>query len=687
MERITGFRAAVLLLVFFLIVGFFAVNLYTLQIVDAADQTDSNYFKIRTTVKAARGDILDRNGNALVSNRASYNLVLISYVINSVKGTNDYLRQLYLLCDEIGAEYVDNFPITKDRPFEYTLDEYSSSWKGYFQKYLANKEIDSDITAPLLLQRLRESYKIPEDWSDKDARAVIGIYYELALRSVANLDNYIFIEDVQSDHLAVILELNTPGLRVEASTVREYATEYAAHILGHTGPMNEKQWEYYKNIEGYKMDAVVGQSGLEQVFEEQLHGVDGLREDTIDKEGNVISTRWLTLPRAGNNVETSIDLELQRIAEDELARTLEALRNQEDEDADGKDAEGGAVVAMDPATGEILACASYPTYNLATFRQDYEALEADPLLPMYNRALLAAYPPGSTYKMSMVVAGIDNGYLNATYEIRDEGVYRKYDGDRGPKCLAWTTSRSTHEMVNAMKALQKSCNYYFYVLGDMMSIEDIDETAKGFGLGESTGVELYEETGHRANEETKKALYRGENAYWYKGDQILAAIGQSDNRFTPLQLCVYVSTLANDGQRLEATFLQRVVSNDYRTLIEDNKPTIVSNMVISDEAKYAVLEGMKQVARTGGTAAGTFANYPVDVACKTGTAETGKANTSANAAFVCFAPAEEPRIAIAIYGEQAGHGSGMAGVAKSMLDYYLNLDEASDVNSYENAVS
>lgn len=687
MERITRFRAAVLLLVFLLIVSFFGVKLYTMQIVEAKDQADANYYKIRTTVKAARGDILDRNGNALVSNRASYNLVLISYVINSAKGTNDYLLQLHKLCQEIGAEYIDNFPITKERPFEYTLDQQSSSWQGYFQKYLANKEIDSDITAPLLLQRLRNSYKIPEDWSDADARAVIGIYYELALRSVANLDNYIFIEDVQSDHLAAILELNTPGLMVEASTVREYATEYAAHILGHTGPMNEKQWEYYKNIEGYKMDAVVGQSGLEQAFEEQLHGVDGLREDTIDKEGNIISTRWLTMPKAGNNVETSIDLELQRIAEDALAKTLEALRAQEDEYADGRDAEGGAVVAMDPATGEILACASYPTYNLATFNQDYEELKADPLLPMFNRALLATYPPGSTYKMSMVVAGINNGYLNATYEIRDEGVYRKYDGDNGPKCLAWTQNHSTHNMVNAMKALQKSCNYYFYVLGDMMDIRHIDDTAKALGLGESTGVELYEETGHRANAQTKEALYRGENAQWYKGDQILASIGQSDNRFTPLQLCVYASTLANRGQRLEATFLQRVVSNDYRTLVEDNKPTIANNLVINDEAWYAVLEGMKMVARSGGTAQGTFANYPVDVACKTGTAETGKRGTSANAAFVCFAPAEQPKIAISIYGEQAGHGSGMAGIAKSMLDYYLNLEEASDVSSYENTVS
>lgn len=676
----------VLLLIFLLIVGFFGTKLYTYQIVEAEDRADANYFKYRTTVKAARGDILDRYGNAMVSNRASYNLVLISYVINSAKGTNNYLLELYKLCDEIGAEYIDNFPITKERPFEYTLDEYSSSWQGYFQKYLANKEIDSDISAPLLLQRLRRSYKIPEEWSDKDARAVIGIYYELALRSVANLDNYIFIEDVQSDHLAAILELNTPGLMVEASTVREYATEYAAHILGYTGPMNADQWEYYKTIDGYKMDSVVGQSGLEQVFEEQLHGIDGVREDTIDKEGNIISTRWITMPQAGNNVETSIDLQLQRIAEDSLASLMESLRVPDEEGGEPGDAEGGAVVAMDIKTGEILACGSYPTYNLATFREDYEELKADPLLPMFNRALLATYPPGSTYKMSMVVAGINNGYINSTYEIQDKGVFSKYDGANGPKCLAWTNNRTTHDMVNAMKALQKSCNYYFYVLGDMMYIDDIDETAKGFGLGESTGVELYEETGHRANEETKKSLYKGENAMWYKGDQVLASIGQSDNRFTPLQLCVYVSTLANKGQRLEATFLQRVVSNDYRTLVEENVPTIVSNMVISDEAYNAVLEGMKMVARSGGTAAGTFANYPVDIACKTGTAETGRAG-SANGAFVCFAPADNPKIAIAIYGERAGHGSDMAVAAKPMLDYYLNIGEISDVTSLENSVS
>ena len=687
MERITRFRAALLLIIFLAVLGLFTANLYRLQITDTEDSVTTDNFVIRTTVKAARGDILDRNGNALVSNRASYNLVFVPYVINNATGTNNYLHQLIDLCNDLGAEYTDRFPITAQRPFEYTLDEYSSVWQTYFQKYLANKDIDSDITAPLLIQRLRDSYDIPVDWSDEEARAIIGIYYELALRSVANLSSYIFIEDVDDVHLSAILELNIPGLTVEASTVREYATKYAAHILGHTGAMNPEQWEYYQNIEGYAMDAIVGQSGLELVFEEYLHGTDGVREDIYDREGNLISTRWVSEPQAGSNVETTIDLELQRIAEDEVARKIEALRAQTDEYADGKDAQGAAVVAMDPHTGQILACASYPSYNLATFSQDYNTLKDDPYKPMFNRALLGEYPPGSTYKMSMVVAGIESQVVGPFTEIRDEGIFTKYEGDDGPMCLSYSSSGTTHGMTNAMKALQKSCNYYFYALGDMMSIKDIDTVAKGLGLGESTGVELYEETGRRANATTKAELYNGDDASWYPGDQVLASIGQSDNRFTPLQLCVYASTLATQGTRYEATFLQRVVSTDYRTLVEDNKPTVASTMTISDDAYYAVLEGMKMVARAGGTAQDTFANYPVDVACKTGTAQTGKHNASDNGAFVCFAPAENPTISIVVYGEQAGHGSDMAIVAKSMLDYYLNVDEVSDVNSFENAVS
>ena len=684
MERITRFRAVIIMLVFCIIVGFFGFKLYSLQIIETGGSTDNTTtFTTYTRVKAARGDILDCNGNALVSNRASYDLVFNHYVILSSDSPNESLLQLLQLCQELEIEYIDHFPVTKERPFEYTLDEYSSQWQSYFQTYLANRSIDSDITAPLLMKRLRESYDIPEDWSDADARLVIGLRYELALRGLTNLANYIFIEDADDKDLSTILELNTPGLNVESSTVREYNTEYAAHILGFVGAMNADQWEYYQNIDGYEMDAVVGQDGLEKAFEEELHGIDGLREDVVTTDGTVVSSRYLTEPQAGNNVEVSIDLTLQRAGEDALASLLSALRDPEQNSSgDGADAEGGAVVAMEVKTGKVLVCASYPTYDLSRYFEDYEQIKSGDYNPLFNRALLATYPPGSTYKMSMTVAGIDSHTINSETTITDQGVYDEYDGFRA-YCLAYTNYGGTHGTITAAEALQDSCNYFFYVLGDMLSINTMDNTAKGFGLGESTGIELYEEVGYRANEETKARFYTGSDAIWYKGDQILASIGQSDNRFTPLQLCVYACTLANQGTRYRATFLNRIVSSDYSSLIEESAPEIMSTMTISDEAYQTYLEGMKLVSRSG-TAYQTFGYYPIDVAAKTGTAENHTG--SDNAAFVCFAPADDPQIAIAVYGEKAGHGSAAAGVAKAILDVYFDVDEIGDVTVYENQI-
>ncbi len=690
MERITRFRATVVLLFFIILAGIFSFRLYSLQVIETEGKADNTTtFVTYTRVKAARGDILDRNGNALVSNRASYDLVFNYYIINNAENTNEQLLKLIRLCRELEIEYTDTFPVTRTRPFEYTLEEYSTTQQGYFQAYLANRDWDSDITAPLLMRRLRDAYDIPVEWSEEDARAVIGLRYELALRAgITNLPNYVFLEDAEDSQLSAIRELNIPGLLVEPSTVREYNTSYAAHILGYVGDMSPAQWEYFKDIDGYEMDSQVGQDGLEEAFEEYLHGVDGLRRDVHTADGTLVSSTYEVEPQAGSNVEVSIDLNLQRVAEDELAAKLEELRAQE-EDEDGVDAEGGAVVAMEVKTGEILVCGSYPTYDLETFFENYnETLKAE-YNPLFNRALQGMYPPGSTFKPTMVTAGINNGYVNSTYEIEDMGVFRKYEADGfKPSCLAWSQSFDVHENVNAAKALEVSCNYYFYVLGDMMPIEVIDETAKGFGLGESTGVELYEEIGYRANEETKQKLYSGYDAYMYAADKVLASIGQSDNRFTPLQLCVYASTLANQGKRYAATFMNRVVSSDYTSLLENKEPQLISTMEVKEEAYQAYLAGMQQVCTSSkGTAYRTFGDYPIAVAAKTGTAETDKQGRSDNAAFICFAPADDPQIAVAVYGEMAGHGSALASVAKSILDVYFDVDEVGDITVYENQVS
>lgn len=691
MERITRARARILIAIFLVIAFLYGLKMYDLQVIETGGKKENvSTFTTLTRVKAARGDILDTNGNVLVSNRASYDLVINHYVLITADGTNDYLYRLVKRCQQAGIEYTEHFPVSQERPFVYTLDKQNSSWQGYFQKYLAYMgDLDSDITAPLLVKRLRERYKIPAEWTDEEARLVMGLRYEMDLRNcVGSLPNYIFLTDVSDQNLSTIVELNIPGLMVEASTVREYNTKYAAHILGFVGPMNAEQWEKYKDNPDYSMDSEIGQDGFEAAFEEYLHGVDGWREDTVTTSGELLSSRYLTEPKAGSNVEVSIDINLQRVAEDKMEEVITELRSNKKED--GHDAEGGAVVAMDVKTGQVLTCSSYPTYDLSTFFEDYTEILETKYDPLFNRALMGTYPPGSTYKMSMVIAGIHAGVITSKTKIYDRGVYTKYAPDFTPKCLYYTNYGQLHQNMTAATALQVSCNYFFYTLGDKLSISAMDKTAKGLGLGEKTGIELPEYIGHRANEETKKELYTGDDQHFYAADRVIAAIGQSDNKFTPMQLCVYASTLANRGTRYRATFLNRVVSADYRKLLYQNEVSVMSTMKISDDAYKAYTDGMKLVTdRTDwtGTAYQTFKDYPVKVAAKTGTAETSQKNASDNGAFICYAPAENPRIAIAIYGEKAGHGSSLAKIAKAMLDVYFEVGEVGDVNTFENEIS
>ena len=693
MERITRFRATILLLLLTALILFLAGRLYYLQIIETGGQVDNTTtFTTVTRVKAARGSLSDADGNVLVGNRASYDLTINHYILTNSEDPNGALYSLVKLCRELGIEYTEHFPVTRTAPFQYTLDDYSSAWKGYFQTFLESRgSLDSDVTAPLLVRELRSSYGIPEDWSDEDARAVLGLRYELSLRALSTgLSNFVFLTDVSTEHLAAISELNIPGMNVEASTVREYHTDYAAHVLGYVGAMNPEQWEYYKTvdkvegIDDYLMDAEVGQTGFELAFEEYLHGIDGWRYDTHTADGTLIESRYDPAPIAGSNVEVTLDIDLQKAGEEALEELFAALNAQE-EGEDGQDAEGGALVVMEVKTGKVLACASYPTYDLKKFFENYEQYRDDERLPLLNRALGALYPPGSTFKPAMVVAGIDSGVINSETLIEDKGVM-ELDGGLNLACLQYTNYGTYHENVTPSFALTVSCNYFFYELASRMPIELSDPVVQALGLGEKTGVELYEERGYRANPETKDLLYNTGYDVFTTADRLTAAIGQSDHLVTPIQLCNYVATIANQGVRYRATFLNRVVSADYSQLILRQEPRVENILAISDEAYQTVVEGMKGVAHTyDGTAWRTFLDYPITICAKTGTAETGYIDGSSdNGAFICFAPANDPQIAIAVYGEHAGHGSTMAQVAKAILDVYFAVDEENNTETFEN---
>ena len=687
MERITRFRATAMLLVFALILSLFSVRMYAVQMLGAGDLVaDSDTYTTYYTVKAARGELTDRNGNVMVGNRASYNLVFNNFVLTNADDPNGHLLRLVKMTRQLGVEYIEHFPITETRPYEYTLAEQNASWQGYFQDYLWDLDIDSDISASRLMDTLRKRYKIPEDWTDEDARAVIGLRYELRLRTnITNLSSYVFMEDVPDDVLNAILELNVPGLDAQATTTREYYTTYAAHILGTYAAIDPDQWPEYKE-KGYKMDDKIGQSGLEKAFEEYLHGTDGQMARVVDKNGNIISQYYTKEPVAGHNVETSIDLNMQIVAEDTMKQLHENLlaQNGTDGAGNGADLTGMACVVMDVRTGEVLTCASYPSYDPATYNKLYNELMADPMKPTKNRALMETYPPGSTFKVAMSIAGLESGKISRYTEIRDKGVFTKY-GTPSPKCLVYTRTGGTHGYLNVAGALRVSCNYFYYVLGDMMDWDDVDAVAKSLGLGESTGIELGEKIGQRANEETKKEKYTGSDRNWYKMDQVLASIGQSDHRYTPMQLCSYVTAVANKGTRYAATFLKRVVSSDYSNLVEENVREVLSVTPMSNETIAAVYDGMHQVTTSGGSGASAFKGFNIAVCGKTGTAEH-ETGGSSNGAFICFAPMEDPEIAVAVYGEKAGSGAYMARVARAILDYYFAGDTASDSITYENKV-
>ena len=683
MERITRFRALAMLLAFALILGLFGGRMYAVQMLDAGNiVADSDTYTTYYTVKAARGELLDRNGNVMVGNRATYNLVFNTFVLTNTKGANDHLLRLVNMARELGVDYIENFPVTETRPYEYTLSEQSAAWQGYFQDYLWYLEIDSDISASRLMEELRELYKIPESWSDADARAVIGLYYELMLRTdITNLSSYVFLEDVPDDILNAILELNVPGLDAAASTTREYYTTYAAHILGTISAMNSDDWKVYKE-KGYKMDDKIGKSGLEKAFEEYLHGTDGRLARVVDKNGNIVSQYYTKEPVAGHNVETSIDLNLQIVAEETMRQIHEELVAN---GGNGADIQGMACVAMDTRTGEVLACASYPSYDPATFNKLYNELMEDPLKPTRNRALMEAYPPGSTFKVAMSIAGLESGKIDRYTQIRDDGVFTKYPGS-SPKCLVYSRTGGTHGYLDVAGALRVSCNYFYYKLGDWMDWEDVDSVVKSLGLGEHTGIELGENIGQRANAETKKKNYSGSDANWYAMDQVLASIGQSDHRYTPMQLCAYASAVANKGTRYAATFLKRVVSADYSELVEENTREILSVTKMSPETIAAVYDGMHQVtSASGGSGVSAFRGFDIKVCGKTGTAEH-ETGGSSNGAFICFAPMDDPEIAVAVYGEKAGSGAYMARVARAVLDAYFGADETSDAETYENMV-
>ena len=505
------------------------------------------------------------------------------------------------------------------------------------------------------------------DMSSTDARAVAGVLFELYYRSrVSNWPLYVYAQDVSTDFITRVKEEGIQGVEIETVSVRQYNTTYAAHLLGRVASMDASEAEYYLGLDaGYTLNDKVGKEGVESAFESYLRGVPGVRTVERNEEGKIVSSTWLTDPETGEsqepepggNVFLTIDIELQKMVEDTLAGGLGNLKSDE--------VEGAACVVLDVDSGDILAAASYPTFSLETYAEDFAENSTDPLEPLYNRAFMEIYPPGSTFKMITSIAGLEEGIITPTSEINTLGIYT-YWPDWPAMCWYYRQYGGHHGYINVTEAIEVSCNYFFFDVGRRLGIEVLDEYASRFGLGQKTGVELPESTGHIAGPEYSKSI----GMTWYEGNILSAAIGQENTMVTPIQLANYVATLVNGGTRYSTHLLKSVKSSDFSQVEYVYEPQVLSTIDIKEENLTAVKEGMKRVVDTSSA----FRNLPVEAGGKTGSAQISAA-TQSNAVFVAFAPYDDPQIAIAMVVEHGGSGGTLTTMVSQILTYYFTPEE------------
>ena len=679
-------RSNLLIAIFCAILAGFVAVLYQAQIVEGAGyRSNSTVRNIQTEqVDSVRGEILDRYGRVLVTNEVSYNVALDYSAMGS--GRNEILAQLLDICREEGVAWTDDLPISKAAPWIFTTEtpfsfqqknsegemETRLTYLGSLAKKCKWTADDKPVpTAGELLAAMCRTFGLIQEGEAPDAqdRELAGVLYELYLR-LHEVDNnaYLFTQGVDMTFISKVKERALAGVRIETATTRKYETSYAAHVLGFTGKIDRgPEWDHYKEL-SYPMNATVGKEGVELAFEEALHGVSGSRLIEKDDAGNTISQEWRKEPKPGDNVVLTLDMALQATTEDLLARYAARQEVKVGEDGEPEPAKGMAAAVVD-MSGGVLALASYPTYDLSTFRENYSQLQADESYPLNNRATMGRYAPGSTFKMLTALAALDSGTITTLERIDCTGRYRFYPNPTDQPFCWW---KPGHGSENVTDAIKDSCDVFFYDVGRRTGIATIREYAQKFGLGEYTGIEISEKKGHVAGPETS-ALY---DQQWYDGDTMYAAIGQGNNLFSPLQLANYIATLVNGGNHYACHLLKELKSSDYSQVIETYDEPPLHTVDIQPEHLAAIKQGMYDLSKTP-TMARWFDPLPVEVGCKTGTAETSAKAATTNALFVCFAPYDDPQVALCLVAEGGDAAGGtLSELAAGILAQYFSTDSS-----------
>ncbi|MBQ6885135.1 MAG: penicillin-binding protein [Clostridia bacterium] len=637
----------VLSIILVLVLILYTARIYSIQIINS-DKYSSNAkgsSASRTAVlKAPRGEILDSFGRQIAANRDGYNIVFNkAYVKENI---NDIILSLITLLDESSVEHKDRLPIEYAAPYNFKEGESTD-------KLIKTLDLASYATAANCLTRLIERYEL-EGYSIDQQRKIAGVRYSMEIEDFSISYPYTFAEDIPNELMRKISESNflLDGVSVNVVPFRYYPdTSLAVNLIGTVGPIYEEDWqegEKYKD-RGYAFDDKVGKNGIEYYAEKYLRGADGEITYYLDENGNIIDTEITKKVVPGKTIMLTLDAKMQRTVQDALANTVRELQSK------GGTARAGAAVVIDVNTGGVITSANYPTYDIATLSENYDALLADPSNPLTDRAFQGVYPIGSTIKPIVAAAALENGFYNTGETIYCERTY-KYFNDFQPSCMHF------HKHMGLTAALSKSCNYFFFELGKRVGAMTLTDYFKQFGLGVKTGVEVNDSAG----------ILIEPTSNGFGGDTLQISIGQM-NAFTPLQLANYVATFANGGTHYKVTLIDKIVSYDMTNVYDECAPQISNTISLKESTISAIKTGMLSVT-VDGTGQAALGDYPIKIGGKTGTAQVeGKADHST---FILFAPYDNPEIAISVVLEHGASGYASGTLVRQILDAYFSTIES-----------
>ena len=675
-ERKTVVRRMILLIAAACaVMGLFVLRLIFLQLVNgddfkaqATNTTDYNF-----TVTAARGDIVDSSGRRIATSTTSYNVVLNKLLMGD-RDLDTMLQQIVELLRENGESWNDTLLIGQPDAaghYEFTDDDTSTS----DQKQLADMKdtlgLQQYATADDVMEMLVEKNNL-QGFSLEWQRVLAGIHYEMDRQAFSNVNNFVMAENVSAATVATIKEhsLQLPGVEIVETSARSYEqSDIIPAVLGRVGKITAEKWKvtdsdgnvtYPLREKGYNMNDILGISGLESAYEDELRGKDGVETITRNSDGVIVDTQLTTVPEPGHTVQLTIDSNFQRAVDKALAENIDMI-NRVYNTGDMKAAAAAAVV-IDVKDGGVLAASNYPSFDQNLYATNYSEYSSDPGLPLFNRALQGLYTPGSTFKPAVAVAALDSGLINQYSTVFCNGVYN-YFKDYHPKC----TRHGHSGNIDVVTAIKWSCNIFFYDVGRRLTSDVYDAYAYKLGLGQRTGVEVSEATG--------RLTTKNDSNYTASLD-VQAAIGQGNTVVTPIQLATYAATLANNGVRYRTHFVKAILDTNTGEVLSETQPEVMDVIEGTGNTFELVREGMKQVPST---ISGKISSYPIAIACKTGTPQRSETYAPGkhylNAMMVAYLPADDPEIAIGISIEYGGYGARAGDLVVDVANAYFAMKD------------